>query len=308
MTETPPFAINQFTSMKQSFDDDVALYSRLDVRQVEVSERKLDEDFDAARRQLERFHDAGLQPTSVQPRVHALYPDRMAEKPGSPDERMARLRQTIDLFTDAFPNTHLPFVTIGGRAPQHNFREAHRTARKQYRELAAYAEDKGARIAFETLHPVLMNVDSFICTLNDALDLVEAVDHPAFGLTVDIWHLWQEIDIYDRVAALGDRIFIVHFADWPRAGVRHTDDRLIPGDGCIDLPAFISAVNRADYEGPWALEILSNEKLPDSLWKADYAEVIRRSRDAFDSAWQEAEMLSVVSGPLLRSRGGVGGL
>ena len=58
---------------------------------------------------------------------------------------------------------------------------AYRTAKSEYKEAARAAGDHGVRLALEPLNPILMNVDTFICSLVEAPRMVEAVDHPAFG-------------------------------------------------------------------------------------------------------------------------------
>ena len=280
MNAKPEFAVNQFTTMPQSFEQDLEAYQSAGVRHVEVCEIKLSKDAGEARRQLESFKERGFTITSVQPRVHALYPDRMASEPEAPEDRMERFRETIDLFTDVFPGLDVPFVAIGGGVPKGDFRRAHADARRLLPELADYAAGRGVSIAFEIIHPILMNLDTFICTLKEGIRLVEDVDRPNFGLVVDAWHLWDEVDVCERIAALGDRAFLLHLADWPSGGPRRMDDRLIPGDGTIDLPAIAEATRRAGYDGPCIIELLSDTDLPDSLWKTDPAKVIERSRDA----------------------------
>lgn len=287
MPPVPPLSVSQFTTMKQSFDEDLALYQRLGVTHIELCERKLSDDPAKRSDQLAALKDAGISVTSIQPQVHALFPDRMSPEPAKPEERLARFRQTIDWAAEQFPGVGMPLVAIGGKAPDFDFRKCHAAARRLYPELADHAAEGGLRIAFEMLQPVLMNLDTFICTLDEALLLMEDVGHPNFGLVIDSWNVWQERDLFQRVAALGDRMFLVQLSDWPAGGVRNTDDRLVPGDGIIDLPRLLKAVRSAGYSGAYELEILSAEQLPDSLWRADPADVIGRSRTAFERAWQD---------------------
>ncbi|MCB9867929.1 MAG: sugar phosphate isomerase/epimerase [Phycisphaerales bacterium] len=139
------------------------------------------------------------------------------------------------------------------------------------------------------LHPVLMNIDTFICTLREAAQLVDDVNRGNFGLVADVWHLWHEVDIAARLEHLGERIFLAQLSDWPHGGPRTTDDRVIPGEGKLDLPGLVAAIRRAGYTGPWELEILSDKELPDSLWRAGFAETIQRSQSAFARLWQSSE-------------------
>ena len=286
MKERPPFSVSEFTTWDLSFEQDVALYRSLNLAGIEVCERKLSTDAGQAREQLAMLRESGLEITSVQPRVHALFKDAMCPELDDPAERLRRYRETIDLIAQCFPGQDIPLVAIGGNAPAYNFRLAHETARRLYPDLARYAADRGVRIMFEPLHPILMNADTFICSLDEALRLIEDVDEPAFGLMLDVWHVWQERDIGPRVRELGKMIFGVHISDWPRQQPRGLADRILPGDGLIDLPALLGAIAATGYQGAYCLEIFSAREWPDSLWWVDPAKVIEDGRRGFYKAWE----------------------
>lgn len=282
----PTFSVSQFTTWHQTFEEDLDLYQRLGVEGIEVCERKLSPDPAKARDQLARLRDAGLRVTSVQPRVHALFPDFMCPDLADPDERAARYRQTIDLFSTAFPGEPIPLVAITGLAPGCNYRAAHAAARRIYPRLADYAAERGLRIMFEPLTAMVMNTDTFICTMDEGLRLIDDVNRPNFGLLLDVFHLWREPDLYRRVRATAGRIFGVHLSDWPAGEPRHVADRVVPGDGVIDLPAVVGAIDAGGYRGAYCLEIFSHDDLPDSLWRRDVAaEVINRGKRAFADIW-----------------------
>lgn len=111
--------------------------------------------------------------------------------------------------------------------------------------------------------------------------------YTTFPLTFeqDVWHIWREPNIAERVAGLGDRVLGVHVCDWAPEEPRGFMDRLLPGRGAIDLPALLGAIERTGYRGAYCLEIFSAEDLPDSLWREDPAEVVRRGRAGSGQAW-----------------------
>ena len=111
-------------------------------------------------------------------------------QPREPRERMAQFRRTIERFGRAAPGTTL--VSITGAAPAGDYRRAFEIAVAEYRALAEFAAQHGVRVAIEPLNPILMNVDTFVCTLPDAMEIVDAVDHPSFGTFVDVWHIWPD--------------------------------------------------------------------------------------------------------------------
>jgi len=284
---TPPFSVSEFTTWHQTFEQDVVLYTSLGIKGIEICERKLSTDPDEARNQLKLVHKNGLKVTSVQPRCHALFNDSMCPELHDPDERAACFRATIDLFAEAFPDECIPLVAISGNAPNHNHRLAHETARRIYPQLADYAAERGLRIMFEPLNPIIMNADAFIVSLDEAMRLIHDVRHDHFGLMLDLWHVWQEPSIQQRIAQLdGSRIFGVHVCDWPEGGPRHIGDRVLPGEGIIDLPSLLKAIECSGYQGAYCLEIFSIDELGDSLWLQGPADVIRRGKSGFEHAWK----------------------
>jgi sugar phosphate isomerase/epimerase len=195
---------------------------------------------------------------------------------------MARLHASIRLFARHFPGTTL--VVNTGLAPAGNFAAAHRVAIEQFGRAARLAADRGVRLALEPLHPVYMNTDTFICTLAEAERMIDAVDHPAFGVFLDVWHYGAEPDAARRVRGFGARIFGVHVSDWRRP--RAFADRLLPGDGELPLPALLRGIRAAGYRGTYTLEIFSDRKLPDSLW-AHPARTVRRGQANFAQLWKK---------------------
>ncbi len=285
-TVNPTFSVSQFTTWHQTFEEDLALYAKLGITGIEICERKLSTDREKAHEQLKQVKEHGLTVTSVQPRCHALFPDSMSPHPEPPEERFKRYCQSIDLFATAFPEQNIPFVAISGNAPNFDFRLAHATARRLYPQLADYAADHGVRIMYEPLNPILMNADTFICSLDGALDLIKEVSRLNFGLMLDVWHVWHEPRIAEKIETLKELIFGVHICDWPQRGPRHVGDRVLPGDGVIDLPRLYGAIDASGYKGAYCLEIFSIDELPDSLWQQDPSDVLQRGRDGFIRGWE----------------------
>ncbi len=279
----PPFAVSEFTTWHQTFEEDVSLYLQLGVDAIEVCERKLSSDPIKAKEQLAYLKETKLPVCSIQPRVHALFPDSMSPDIKDPEERIEEFMESVNLFAEFFPNT--PMVAISGNAPDYNFRFAHETARKLYPKLASHAASKTMKIAFEPLSVVLMNNDSFISTLEEGLTLIHDVNHSNFGLLLDVWHVWREVMITERLAKL-DNIFAVHLCDWPKGEPRAVADRAIPGEGLIDLPSLFAAIEASGFTGAYALELFSADHFPDSLWRQKPKDVIEKSRDNFYKLWE----------------------
>jgi sugar phosphate isomerase/epimerase len=274
----PPFGVSEYTTWPLTFEQDLALFEELEIANIEVCEAKLEAS--NPRPQLERLQASGLKVTSVQPRLHSLFPDQPRPEPKAPRERMQLLARTGELFGRYFPGTTL--VTISGAAPGGDYAAAYRAAVHEYREAAKAAEGNGVRLALEPLNPVLMNVDTFICSLAHARRIIDEVDHPSFGLFLDVWHVWEDQAACESIRSQAGRIFGLHINDWKTPRV--FGDRHIPGDGEIPLENLLRAVRESGYRGAYTVEIFSELHLPGSLW-ADPRQTVVQCKTAFDKIW-----------------------
>jgi sugar phosphate isomerase/epimerase len=283
----PELAVSQFTTYHNSFEQDVAAYVAAGVRHIDVVERKMSDQPDIARRQAQLISEEGLTVIGFTPRVHALFPDSLSPAPADPARRAEAFMASLDFVAQCWPGQDIPVVTVTGRAPDFNYAEAYGAAIQQYARIADYAAEGGLRVMLEPLSPVLMNTDTFICTWARAVDFVRQLGRPNFGLLCDVWHLWDEPGFVGSLEEASDLIFGVQISDWPRGEPRCFGDRLIPGDGTIDFPCFFGALERAGFQGPYSLEIFSEDSLPDSLWRQPVAELLARAGEALSRLWEE---------------------
>jgi sugar phosphate isomerase/epimerase len=276
------FGVSQFTTMPWDFERDVKEYAALGVEAIEVCEEKMVEGHAAA--QLELVDRSGLSICSVQPEVRTIFPSRTQPEPKEPGERASRFRRTIERFGGFAEG--VPFVCNTGPPPGGNIRGVVEATVREGRGLAEYALERGASVALEPLNPVLMNVESAIWTLEQAMQIVAAVDRPNFGICLDFWNIWQNPDVVDQILACGDRVLVVHVSDWHTP--RSLEDRHVVGKGEIPLPDLIRATQESGYRSAYTLEIFS-QHVPDSLWEREgLAAVITESREGLKRAFRDA--------------------
>lgn len=275
------FGVSEFTTMPWSFDEDLAHYSALGVDAIEVVEAKLDDRRWAD--QMAAIADAGLTVSGVQPVVRTFFASRMTPDPNPLEERVARLRGSIERLARFAPGA--PFITNVGAHPKGDMDEAMRVVTRELKALAPVAADHGVRIALEPLNPTSVNVESAIWTIDQAIAIIEGTGHDAIGLCLDYWNIWQNENVDAAIARAGDRIFTVQASDWRNP--RSFADRIVPGDGCIPLADLLKASRAAGFAGPYVVEIFSID-VSDSLYDGDMDAVIRRSRAGMESAWAEA--------------------
>jgi sugar phosphate isomerase/epimerase len=115
------------------------------------------------------------------------------------------------------------------------------------RRISDYASERRVRMAFEP------EPGMFIDTMDRFALLCERVDHPAFGLTIDIGHLHcqGEVPIADHLRHWRDRLWNVHIEDM-RRGVH---DHLMFGEGDIDFPPVLRTLEEIGYTGGVHVEL-----------------------------------------------------
>jgi sugar phosphate isomerase/epimerase len=288
MNPVPELGMSQFTTLPFPFGDDVELCRTTPLRQLEFCEAKLDRDPAKARKQLETMRELGVKAVSFQPRVHSLFPDSMAASPRDPKERVQEMCNGMDRFAEVFREPGMPCVVIGGVVPNGAVRKGEETFKELLPRLCDHAAKLGFTMAYETIHPVLVNNDTFTWKLDDAITLVDTVGRVELGLVIDTWHVYWEPDLTRTLKAIAPRVRVVHLSDHPKEGPRRFLDRLVLGTGAADLPAIFKALDEGGYTGPWCIELLSDKSLPDSLWNWSSEKLMAENRKAFKKLWEEA--------------------
>ncbi|WP_102224600.1 bifunctional sugar phosphate isomerase/epimerase/4-hydroxyphenylpyruvate dioxygenase family protein [Acidimangrovimonas sediminis] len=132
-------------------------------------------------------------------------------------------------------------------------------AAADFAELGERAAARGLRVGYEALA-----WGRHVNDHRDAWEIVRRADHPAIGLILDSFHtLGRGIDPETIRRIPGDRIFFVQLADAPAIEMdllywsRHF--RNMPGEGDLDVTAFMRAVAATGYAGPISLEIFNDQ-------------------------------------------------
>ena len=135
-------------------------------------------------------------------------------------------------------------------------------------QLCRHAEAHGVRLAFEP------EPGMFIDTMDRYAELRERVDHPLFGLTIDIGHLHclGEVPIADQLRRWRERLWNIHIEDM-RRGVH---DHLMFGEGEIDFGEVLETLQEIGYGGGVHVEL--------SRHSHDAVETARRSLEFLQSA------------------------
>jgi sugar phosphate isomerase/epimerase len=132
---------------------------------------------------------------------------------------------------------------------------------ERYAELCAdAAEHHDAKVVYE-----FMPFDANVRDLDTALTVVEGAGAPNGGLAIDTWHMSKlgiEPDDLRRVP--GKHLGWVELSDgryenMPDLVDETVNHRLLPGEGEFPIRDYVAACREAGYEGPWGVEVLSEE-------------------------------------------------
>ncbi|MHC9060297.1 sugar phosphate isomerase/epimerase family protein [Pantoea sp. y20] len=110
-------------------------------------------------------------------------------------------------------------------------------------------------------------------SLQHALDLIKQSGKDNLGVVVDFWHLHAGGGTTPAEVARMDKdlIYGVHFCDGRAAKPGEAWEEWVqrdyaPGQGDVDIAAWVAAVKATGYDGVWSPELLSPQNWEDDLW------------------------------------------
>jgi sugar phosphate isomerase/epimerase len=160
------------------------------------------------------------------------------------------------------------------------------------------ARQAGVPLAIEPLHPMQAAERACVNTLEQALDLCDALGEEgggarseggssapseggtsarsALGVAVDVYHVWWDPKLAQQIARAGrNRLLAYHICDWLVPTRDLLNDRGMMGDGVIDLPRIRGMMEAAGYAGFHEVEIFSKF----DWWLRDPDEVLAVCKD-----------------------------
>ena len=142
-------------------------------------------------------------------------------------------------------------------------------------ELLEYARTCGMPLAIEPLHPMYAADRACINTLEQALDVCDALDpgqSGALGVAVDVYHVWWDPKLQAQIERAGrPRLLAFHVCDWLTPTTDLLNDRGMMGDGVIDIPRIRGWVEAQGFSGFSEVEIFSTGH----WWQQPHDEVLK---------------------------------
>lgn len=231
------------------------------------------EEFLARGEQLERLTDAiqdsGLKiPTMIM--LRDWWSASTAEYPTVLKRCLERIMLASRLGADyviACPHFEKPDYDLGAQ---------------RYRELLEAGIESGAKPAVEFLGFV-----EDVTKIEDALRIVEKSDHPQATLVLDPFHVFRGGGSIDTIAKLKpEQIAISHFNDAVDTIPREEQidpDRVLPGDGHLDLTHYCQLLKQIGYQSWISLELFRED-----LWQQDPLDVAKRGLERMQTIAENA--------------------
>jgi sugar phosphate isomerase/epimerase len=173
-------------------------------------------------------------------------------------------------------------VLVVGGLPQgsKDLRGARQAIRDSVAEILPVARTAKIPLAIEPLHPMQAAERACINTLEQALDLCDALGE-GIGVAVDVYHVWWDPKLKQQIERAGKkkRLLAYHVCDWLSPTRDLVSDRGMMGDGVIDLPLIRSWMEAAGFAGYQEVEIFSEL----DWWKRNPDEVLRVCKERHNS-------------------------
>jgi D-psicose/D-tagatose/L-ribulose 3-epimerase len=162
------------------------------------------------------------------------------------------IRHCIDA-AETLGGSHIvgPIYSAVGRVWQQTPDERARdveTLVKRLKQLATYAEDKGAVLGIEPLNRF---ETSLINIAPQAIEVIDRVDSPGCKIMLDTFHMnIEEKSLGDAIRLTGDRLVHFHACE---------NDRGAPGSGNVTWNEVAQALRDINYDGPVVIESFTDK-------------------------------------------------
>jgi sugar phosphate isomerase/epimerase len=261
----PRLSINEMTTYRWSFEEDVRHYVAAGIPAIGVWRQKLT-DF-GEQRALELLKQSGLAVSNL------LWAGGFTGSEGhtyreSVDDAIEAIRLAAAMRAKCL-------VIYSGARAGHTHNHARRLLTTALKELAPLAAEQNLVLALEPMHPTCSCDCTFLTSLEEALAVIDLIASPQVRLSFDTYHSGSGAQALEQARRLAGHIAIVHLADGhPPDEEQH---RTPLGRGSVPLKELISALSAGGYDGDFDIELFGDEVLPD-----DYEGLLRDSKTAFE--------------------------
>lgn len=165
-------------------------------------------------------------------------------------------------------------IMVGGSQNGHTVRHSRRMVVDALRQLGNNAAKHQVKLSLLPMHRIFSSGWTFINSLDQALEIINEVNHPQVGLAFDAYQLYEEPRLLDRIPEIARLTGIVQLSDADRVP-SVTADRLMPGEGILPLKSLVQAFQLAGYAGYFDIQVWSS-----NVWKSNCSHLIEQCHAA----------------------------
>lgn len=258
-------SVSETTTFRWTFEEDVSRYLEEGIPSIGVWRQKLS-DY-GEEKAAELIQETGLRVS------HLFWAGGFTGSDGrtfraSIEDAEEALRTAASLKAQSL-------IVYSGARAGHTHNHARRLFREALLELAPLAAEFRVALAVEPMHPGCAAEFTFVTSLDDLRNLLDAVPHDQVKFVLDTYHLGWDPKLVPCIPELVPRLALVQLGDG-RSVPKGDQDRCLLGEGVLPLREIVDALAAAGYNGFYDVELLGEE-----LEHADYRDLLRHARKAF---------------------------
>jgi sugar phosphate isomerase/epimerase len=258
-------SLNETTTFRWSFEDDVAQYAAAGIEAIGVWRQKLSDcGLDRARELLRQHH------LTVS---HLFWAGGFTGSAGhsfreSVEDTADALRTAADLGAGCL-------VVCSGTRAGHTANHARRLVQQALKELVPLAKELDVVMALEPMHPGCAAQCTFLNKLDDAMEIIEEIGCPQVKLLLDTYHLGQDSSLVEWIPRISGEIALVQLGD-AKSPPQGEQNRCRLGQGIVPLKAIVCALRAAGYDGFYDVELMGQD-----VEAIEYRDLLAHAKDAF---------------------------
>jgi sugar phosphate isomerase/epimerase len=256
-------SMNELTTMRWSFEEDVAEFAQAGFDGIGIWRQKLSDVGEANGSKLLQRH--GIRCSNLLWAGGFTGSDGLSFR-DSVTDAIEAIRTAANISASCL-------VLYSGAWGGHTRSHARRIVKNALAELLPFAEEFGIPLAIEPMHAGCGGAWTFLNSVDETLELIDPFENPFLKIALDTYHIGMQDPNLQQLSEIVHRVAIVHVGDGHEAPDGE-QDRCPLGNGCVPIRPIIDTLVQTGYEG-----FLDIELIGESVEQFDYPTLLRKSRN-----------------------------